>query len=1001
VLRLAFVPLLLALQLPSFAQGPAAPWRTLETPHFRLHYLAPAEEWTRRAAGRLEAVRARVSAEVGYEPPEVVDVLVSDPAADANGAAFPILGWPRLTLWTSPPEPESELGAYRDYTELLVVHEETHLVHLLRPSRNPARHLLESVVPVGPIALAAPRWVTEGYATLVEGRLTAAGRPNSDLRAAILRRWAEAGRLPSYPRLASDSESWQGMSMAYLLGSAYLEWLEQRAGPGSLKKLWARMTARSPRSFDAAFGGVFDASPDGLYDRFCAELTWRALEAERRVAAAGPAAAREGELWQDLSWSTGAPSISPDGKQIAVVVHARQRPAELVIWSTGKDEEAEKKARQERQRLAARDPEDVPAVETRPPPRRALYTLEASGGIAPRMQRWLPDGKTLLFVRFEPDGRGVLHPDLFTWTPERLAVRRITRGADLREPDPAPDGRWAVAVRDRNGYSQLVRVDLGSGEVHDLTPPSLEQVYARPRVAPGGRRVAFVRSGEGTWKLVVLELDAAHPEAAAAGRELAPPHDATVASPAWSPDGRTLYAVVGAGGFIDLWAFAVDPAGSPLAQSVQSSPPSPPSPAWPLTRVQGAALAPEPTPDGSAIFFLSLKPAGLELRRLEVGTLAANGALTARWPALAPPEAPPGLVPAVRPPAPPIPPPFAVAGISASRPYGVGRQELLPILGGGASSAGGAVELGVRSGDVVGRLDVLAVGALSSSGWAQGGALAAAWRGWPVELTFHLFDARERPGQQSGRVPAAAAELTADRRGGELGASWERVGEDGQLRLGARLLDERVEGAAPSGRQQLAAGFARRSLRLGGRYAAHRRWGEWRGTAEAHAGIEAGRSGDEDWQRFGGGLELSVKQGGSAAHLSWERDGSRHANRAFDLFSLGGAAGSLLPESVLAGRIFVPALPQATLIGAQHEGERAELEIAGVPLPLFYERHRLWTGGGRATSLTLAGLEYRLSFDPYPIVRAPRFDLRLGAARILSGPFARETRWWLTTAWRP
>jgi hypothetical protein len=31
----------------------------------------------------------------------------------------------------------------------------------------------------------------------------------------------------------------------------------------------------------------------------------------------------------------------------------------------------------------------------------------------------------------------------------------------------------------------------------------------------------------------------------------------------------------------------------------------------------------------------------------------------------------------------------------------------------------------------------------------------------------------------------------------------------------------------------------------------------------------------------------------------------------------------------------------------------------------------------------------------------PRFDLRLGAARILSGPLARETRWWLTTAWRP
>jgi len=74
------------------------------------------------------------------------------------------------------------------------------------------------------------------------------------------------------------------MSMAYLLGSAYLEWLEARTGPGSLRNLWSRMTARTPRSFDDAFRGVFGESPADLYDRFRAELTWRAMEAERRLA---------------------------------------------------------------------------------------------------------------------------------------------------------------------------------------------------------------------------------------------------------------------------------------------------------------------------------------------------------------------------------------------------------------------------------------------------------------------------------------------------------------------------------------------------------------------------------------------------------------------------------------------------------------------------------------------------------------------------------------------
>src|SRR4051794_822465 len=76
---------LLLLPHPALAQGPAADWRTLATPHFRVHYTASAETWARGAAARLESIRERVVAEVGYDPPEVVDVLVSDPVADANG----------------------------------------------------------------------------------------------------------------------------------------------------------------------------------------------------------------------------------------------------------------------------------------------------------------------------------------------------------------------------------------------------------------------------------------------------------------------------------------------------------------------------------------------------------------------------------------------------------------------------------------------------------------------------------------------------------------------------------------------------------------------------------------------------------------------------------------------------------------------------------------------------------------------------------------------------
>src|SRR6185369_2471481 len=119
-----------------------------------------------------------------------------------------------------------------------------------------------------------------------------------------------------------------------------------------------------------------------------------------------------------------------------------------------------------------------------------------------------------------------------------------------------------------DGFSQIVRVDLQTEAVSPLTEPAVDVVYDRPRVSPDGRHVAYARHREGSWRLVVQEVEGG------GTADLAPPAEGTVSSPAWSADGRTLYAVVGLRGFIDLYAFPADPrAGAPV----------------PLTRTQGAA----------------------------------------------------------------------------------------------------------------------------------------------------------------------------------------------------------------------------------------------------------------------------------------------------------------------------------------------------------------------------------------------------------------------------
>ncbi len=960
----------LLLAAPLAAQGPEVRWETLITPHFRLHYPADSAAWTRHAAARLESIWGRVEEEVGYRPPEVIDVLVSDPVAEANGAAFPFLGWPRIELWTSPPEPESVIGHYSDWSELLLTHEGTHLVHLLRPSRNPLWRGISLFLPLGPVARKSPRWVTEGYATVVEGRLTGSGRPNGDLRAAILRRRAQEGKLPSYEALDGD-RSWQGQSMAYLMGSAFLEWTDARAGGSSLPKLWGRLSARRERSFDEAWKGLYGESPRDLYGRFTAELTWQAVEAERRLRPAS----QEGALWQDLSWTTGAPALSPDGASLAIVLRKRDKPGELVVWSTAPDTEAERKWEEERGKIAERDPQDAPAVRTRPLPRKALHTLPATDGISPTMPRFLPDDKSILFVRFEPDGRGFLHPDLFRWEIASGRVERLTREADLRAPDPAPDGTWALALRNRNGFSQVVRVDLtrgGGGAIQAVTEPSVEIVYDQPRVSPDGKRAVYARHAPQAgddWRLVVSDL------ATGAETTLAPPPGASVSAPAWSGDGKTLYATVGSGGFIDIWAFPLDPEAAP----------------YPLTRTPGAALAPDPTPDGKALFYLGMQADGLDLRRLDLGATASETAVAPTLPAL--PLLPAAeLAPAVRPPAPPAPIPFALAELPAGHPYGLGRQELFPLVSGSATGASGVADLGMRGGDVVGRLDWLILGGVGSPGSARGGTATATYRGWPVDLSLHLFDTQELPSRQSGHLGGAARSgvLDLDQQGGEVRVEWDRRLGPARVRLAGgglfTAIDPRLGESVHRTLGFLDAGYA----------AVHSRGLSYL-EERAHLHGESGGGDGDSFRRYGGDLSLGLGHDDDGLRVSVTRDRVGGSPRPFDLVGVGGYGGSLLPDSVLAGRIAVPALPAGTLLGRDFLGERAELRLGFLPVPLFFERLRMDSGDW----LRLAGLEWRFATSALPIARIPAIDVRVGAARVFDAPFKGDTRLWLVTVLRP
>jgi hypothetical protein len=913
------------------AQGPDEAWRTVETAHFRVHFPAAAEAWSARLAARLEAVRAAVADEVGYAPLAMVDVVVADPVAEANGSAWPLLTRPRMVLWTTPPSAASALGQGPDWGELVAVHEYAHLAHLLRPSRHPLRAALERTLwPIGPLALGAPRWASEGYATLLEGRLTGSGRPASAWRAAVLRQWARQGRLPDYRRLAADRDGFLGMSMAYFAGSAFLEWLERRPdGAGSLSRLWAAATARTPRDFDAAFERVFGAPPAALWARFAAETTAAALATERRL----EPSFREGETWLDRSGGTAKLAFSPDGRLLAALVADRRRPARLVVWSLEDAVPGDPGA------LASGDPEDPVAAPAPPRHRRERSALEARPGTRLEGARFLPGGDALLIGLLAPDRRGFRRADLARWELGSGRLTRLTRGADVRDADPAPGGHLAYGVRWRHGRSGLAAVELATGVVTELTAPALDVVHDAPRVAPDGRALAWLEHRAGRWRALLAALDAGG--ALGPARELEVEAGGEPLELAWRGDGSLLYAAVARASELEIEALPA----APGARAHQ------------VTRSAGAALSPAPTPDGATLFYLALDADGLDLRRLPLD------AATLQLDAV---PAPPSSG------APPPAPVLAVEAPAAARDYRLGRAEWTPLAGGWVGSEPGALEAGARAGDLVGRWELVALGAVGGGPATPGAALRLTARPWPATVSLQLARFEEADDTHLAVELAARGEVALD------SARLELEGGAG--------LDWVSRAGVPDARRGVA--FARADL-AGGRALGRLRLG-------TRLGLDAaGGFGDAGFRHLGGVLGLDVATGKAGLALAWERrDARAGGDRAL---RLGGYPSSIVPLSARAGRVARAGLVESELSGDRLESARLRLRLDRLPVQLLSERHRVDGGDW----LTLSGLELRYRLAPLPLVGLPAVELAAGAGRAGGAGTRAGTRWWLGLVFPP
>lgn len=418
---------------------PSGAWRTLHTPHFRIHFRPAYRDVALREAREAERAYALLATEL-HPPRETVDLTLSDDVDLSNGltTVFPT---DRITIYLTPPAQDPALAEYDDWLRLVTQHELTHVFHLDRV--RGVWGVLQDVFGRAPGLFPEqyqPTWVTEGLAVYYESKFTGGGRIRGALHTQVL----AADRADSASRRPADAllfTRWADGFVPYAYGSRFFRYLADSLGDSVVPRFVERSAGqwipyRVGHPLDGAAGGP------------ALESAW-ARGTEPAPAAGTPGTVRDRGLFAEP-----VPRVSPDGRRVAWVRDDGRGPRYLVVA----------------------DPRSW----------RIVRRHAVNGGVS---YDWL--GDTLVVAQLDFDGPNRVRSDLYRWTPDGR-WRRVTHGARLTEPRagggvlaavrvtpggdtptlpglpdtagatwgdvvPSPDGRWVAATRHRAGRWQLVR----------------------------------------------------------------------------------------------------------------------------------------------------------------------------------------------------------------------------------------------------------------------------------------------------------------------------------------------------------------------------------------------------------------------------------------------------------------------------------------------------------------------------------------------------------------
>ena len=685
----------------------AADWQTIHTEHFNVHYSTENADYAKSTAVELEIVRSKVLEQQNRALDKVVDVVVFDPLNAPNGFALPTSNNPLMALFTTPPQSDTVISNISGWQQLLILHEYIHLVHLAQPTRNTWQQRIRGVWDIYDLTYSdMPRWVAEGYATLLESKMTGRGRLFDNYTESMLIEFAQQGALPSYSQLSDTEGGFMAGSMAYLMGSRFLNWLEQTYSTQMLDAVWTRMQAVKKRDFNEAFTGIFGQSAAKLYGRFIAQYTYKAMAKEQSEPALNS------ELWLKLNLYASNPALSKDGSKLAIVERDKDKKTKLIIYSTQDNTKAEDEFTKAQKALLENDaldiPDNAPSVFKREK-KHVLNQINRAGIANPQ---WI-NNSTLYFNAYTREETGIYNKvsDIFSYNTETGKVEQLTKLAGLRRFSVTNNGETLYAEQVRGGYSELVKVDLATQTITPLFTKSLKTAYDYPTFSPDETQLAYVSANlNENWQLYIQDVSNNTRQAVPM-----PNGYQYLSQPSFSKNGEKIYFVAGLKGSTDIYSYHI--ASSTLTK---------------FTQGQEAVAHPLETNEG-ALLYLSITADGPNVKRLPStleGEIVTDLALDNSAPLLLVDQY---TLPKAK---------IYSENVGKQSSYDVLDQHASLALGAQHySAASSALNINIKSSDLLKQLDLQAGYSVDLNDDAlHGGYAQAKYNALPVKLKLSVFD---------------------------------------------------------------------------------------------------------------------------------------------------------------------------------------------------------------------------------------------------------------------